>query len=210
MQGYKTGLFDGVKVLIILFIPTDAKTNINRTNIRYSRYATYRTNKAYVVSIFDFNNKECAYATSRFSKNKITYHKNTFIQSEFNDDLECINTDGIHFFLDLEYTLNYREPIQKQVWLYDIDTYKDYYNNGQLHKRIRYYLNYNDKTINYKQIIEYYSDGRTKYEYNLLINKYDGIYREWYPNGILKKRLTYNQNKVVSHVERWDSMGLKK
>jgi antitoxin component YwqK of YwqJK toxin-antitoxin module len=210
MQGYKTGLVDKIKVLIVLYIPINAKTNINRENIRYTKYATYRTNKAYVLSIFDYKSNEYDSATSRFSNKKITYYKNTLAESEFNDNIECINTDGIHFFLDPEYALNYREHIQKQVWLEDINIYKNYFNNGQLHKKIKYYLNYNDKTINYKQIIEYYSNGHNRYEYNLLVNKLDGVYKEWYPNGVLKKRLTYSQNKIVSHIENWDIRGLKK
>jgi antitoxin component YwqK of YwqJK toxin-antitoxin module len=43
----------------------------------------------------------------------------------------------------------------------------------------------------------------------LNINKYDGLYREWYENGILKTKLTYNNNKVVSYLENWDVRGNK-
>ena len=65
------------------------------------------------------------------------------------------------------------------------------------------------KKISYKIIQEYFPTGQIKLDYNLSINKYDGLYREWFKNGIMKKRLTYDKNKVISYVEYWDIRGNK-
>ena len=69
--------------------------------------------------------------------------------------------------------------------------------------------NFNKKTIVNKKIKEYFDSGQIRFEYSLNINKYDGLYREWYENGILKTKLTYNNNKVVSYLENWDVRGNK-
>jgi len=209
MEGYKTGLYNNIKVLIILYIPIDAKTNINRVNIQNKKYATYRTNKAYVLHIVNKSNHEYDHAISRFNSNKIIYNRSTIIENNFDDNIDNINSEGIHFFLDKELAINYREPILKQIWLYENNIYKDYYNNGQLHKKIKYVYDSVNKIITHKHVQEYYENSNIKLDYKLHINKYNGQYKEWYKNGNLKKRLFYEENKIIGYVESWNLMGIK-
>ena len=53
---------------------------------------------------------------------------------------------------------------------------------------------------------EYYD---VNYNLNLHINKYDGVYKEWYENGNMKKKLKYDNNRIISYVENWDKHGSK-
>ena len=208
MNGYKISYIGSTKVLITLLIPDDALTNKNRYTILNSLHAKYRCNKAYVIDIVDENNNTYDFVESAFYNKKLIYIKNKLITSEFNDDILIENGKGIHYFIDVHTALNYKVPILQQCWLDTDDVYRDYYGNGQLHQEIKYTLD-NNKRISNKLIQKYFPTGQIKLDYNLRINKYDGLYREWFANGIMKKRLTYNNNKVISYVEYWDIRGNK-
>ena len=206
--GYKIGFTNNRTVLIKLSIPHDALTNKDRDTIIDPKYAKYRCNRAYVVYIIDMYENEYDKAISFYSKNKLLYEKNKIVLSNFDKDIIQENSNGIHYFTDKELALNYNIPILYQEWKDENDIYKDYYGNGQLHKKIKYYLDDNKKII-YKNVQEYYINGQIKKDYNLDINKYDGLYREWYKDGIMKTRLTYDKNKVISFIENWDVRGIK-
>jgi antitoxin component YwqK of YwqJK toxin-antitoxin module len=206
--GYKIGITNNRKVLIKLLIPNDAITNKDRYTIIDAKYAKYRCNKAHVIYIIDMYENEYNTAISFYSKNKLLYEKNKIVISEFDQDITNENSKGIHYFIDKELALNYKIPILYQEWKEEHNIYKDYYSNGQLHKKIKYYLDADNK-INYKNVQEYFSNSNIKKDYNLAINKYDGLYREWYNDGIMKSRLTYKKNKVISFIENWDIRGIK-
>ena len=206
--GYKIGFTNNRKVLIKLLIPYDAITNKNRHAIVDSKYAKYRCNKALFVYIIDMYENEYDNAISYYSKNKLLYEKNKIILSKFDHDITIENSEGIHYFIDKEIALNYKIPILYQEWKEENNIYKDYYGNGQLRKKIKFFLDDNNKII-YKNVQEYFINGQIKKDYNLDINKYDGLYREWYKSGLMKKRLTYEKNKVISLIENWDVRGIK-
>jgi antitoxin component YwqK of YwqJK toxin-antitoxin module len=208
MKGYKIGYIGTTKVVITLLIPNDALTNKNRNTIINPLHAKYRCNKAYVIDIVDKNDYSYEFAESGFYSKKLIYIKNKLITSDFDDDILVENGKGIHYFIDMYTAINYRVPILQQYWLDKENIYRDYYGNGQLHQEIKYTLDDN-KRISYKIIQEYFPSGQVKLDYNLSINKYDGLYREWFANGKMKKRLTYKNNKVISYVEYWDIRGNK-
>jgi antitoxin component YwqK of YwqJK toxin-antitoxin module len=208
MKGYKIGLIGNAKVLIVLSIPYDALTNINRPNIINKNNAKYRCSHAYVTHIIDASFNTYQYAISGFYNKKIIYEIGKLVTSEFDKDITIENGRGIHFFLDHNIALNYRIPILQQYWLDKENVFRYYYGNGQLHQEINYTLD-NHNRIAYKIIQEYYPNGQIKLDYNLAINKYDGLYTEWYASGIMKKRLVYDKNKVISYIEHWDIRGNK-
>ena len=221
MEVYKIGYVNNdctrikyKKVLITLLLLATVKTNIDRSNIIDKKYAKYRCNKAYVKDIIDNNNKSYNIATSGFYHEKLIYEKNKMIETSFDEDIEEVCSGGIHFFLDRETALNYKENILYQSWKNEPNVYKNFYGNGQICKIINYTLdNPKDKsikqTIIYKNIKEYYENGQIKLDYNLSINKYDGLYIEWFENGQMKKKLRYDKNKVVSYIHSWDVRGIK-
>jgi antitoxin component YwqK of YwqJK toxin-antitoxin module len=204
--GYKIGYSNNRKVLIKLGIPKDALTNKDRHTIIDPKYAIYKCNKAIVMQIIDIYENEYDFALSFYAKNKLVYKKNKLVQSDYDDISE--SGKGIYFFINEELALNYRIPILYQHWKEDINIFKDYYSNGQLHKKIKYYLN-SQKEIIYKNVEEYFINGQIKKEYNLDINKYDKLYLEWFDNGQLRKRLFYDKNKLLSEIENWDIRGVK-
>jgi antitoxin component YwqK of YwqJK toxin-antitoxin module len=208
MEGYKIGYTNNRKVLITLIIPKNAKTNKDRTNIIDKKHAKYRCNLAYVKEIIDMYNKEYDSATSFYFNKKLLYEKDKIVNSDFDNDINVEAGEGIHYFIDRETALNYKIPILYQEWKNESMTYKDFYGNGQVHKKIKYYLDIDKKNIIYKIIQEYFKNGQIRKSYNLAINKYDGSYTEWYENGIMKKRLTYERNKVISYKESWDVRGI--
>ncbi len=64
ITGYKIAIANGNRVLVTLKIPNDATTNISRTGIKDKNYASYRCNKAIVISIEDIKGKHYASARS--------------------------------------------------------------------------------------------------------------------------------------------------
>ena len=202
------------KVLIILLLLANVKTNIDRSNIINKKHAKYRCNKAYVKDIIDNNNKSYDVAITGFYHEKLIYEKNKMVETTFDIDINKVCSSGIHFFLDRETALNYKEQILYQRWENEPNVYKNFYGNGQISKIINYTLDKPiDKsirqTIIYKNIKEYYENGQIKLDYNLAINKYDGLYIEWYENGQMRKKLQYDKNIVISYIQSWNVRGVR-
>jgi len=196
MEGYKVGFVNNRKVLIKLLILDDALTNKDRNTIIDPIHARYRCNRALVIEIIDMYNNTYRSAISYYSKNKLIYNINEFVTSDYDEDVRIESGKGIHYFINKDTAINYKVPILYQHWSDENNTYKEYYGNGQLRKKIKFNVDINN-VIMYKNIQEYFINGQIKKEYNLAINKYDGLYTEWYSNGLLKKNLTYNKNKLI-------------
>jgi antitoxin component YwqK of YwqJK toxin-antitoxin module len=197
MNAYKSGITDNnIRVLITLFIPVRAKTNMERKNIINKKYAKYRSNIAYVLSIRDDNEIEYRTAKSAFWNEKIIYTVCEMIQSEFDENINLVLGKGIHFFIDPQMAYNYNRKIFEQIWNVK-NLFQTFYSNGSPKERIKYNLinqensNENDKIILSKNVSIWFENGYKKSIENYISDKRNGVFNEWYYNGQIKSIINY-------------------
>lgn len=197
MNAYKSGITDNnIRVLITLFIPVRAKTNMDRKNILNKKYAKYRSNIAYVLSIRDDNEIEYRTAKSAFWNEKIIYTVCEMIQSEFDENINLVLGKGIHFFIDPQMAYNYNRKIFEQIWNVK-NLFQTFYSNGSPKERIKYNLinqensNENDKIILSKNVSIWFENGYKKSIENYISDKRNGVFNEWYYNGQIKSIINY-------------------
>ncbi len=92
MIGYKIGTNDGMRVLVTLEISKDAKTNLDRTDIKDKEYAKYRCDRCKVLSIEDTDGNRYQSAKNSFYDKKIIEYKvgEDVIESNFNKDINIV------------------------------------------------------------------------------------------------------------------------
>jgi antitoxin component YwqK of YwqJK toxin-antitoxin module len=196
MNAYKSGITENnIRVLITLFIPIRAKTNMTRKNVTNKLYAKYRCDVAKVILIIDENNITYNSAKSAYYFEPIIYIVGNTIKSEFDENINIVTGKGIHFFIDKLVALNYNKPILEQKWpasrpntLYT-NLYKSFYPNGHLRERISYTLKNNE--IYQKYIEVWYENGVRKYSQSLILDERNGMFNEWYKNGQFKSSCNY-------------------
>lgn len=146
------------KLLIELYIPDYAMTNIKRKNIINPETASYRSNIAFVKNITNIlTNKEHYTAESMYSINytnkMFLYVVNRLIETDYDTNINNECSNGIHFFLSKEVALQYAlSKIENgDLFTYYLDgsiktktsykdgkllSYYDYYQNGKLRGQI--------------------------------------------------------------------------
>ena len=197
MNAYKSGITENnIRVLITLFIPVRAKTNMMRKNVTNKLFAKYRCDAAKVLLIIDENNITYNSAKSAFYFEPIVYIVGNTIKSEFDENINIVTGKGIHFFIDKLIALNYNKPILEQKWpisrlsyTFYTNLYKSFYSNGHLRERIRYTLKNNE--IYQKYVEVWYENGFRKYSQSLILDERNGMYNEWYQNGQFKSSCNY-------------------
>ena len=197
MNAYKSGITsDNIRVLITLFIPVRAKTNMERKNIINKKYAKYRSNIAVVLSIKDDNGKEYLTATSAYWNEKIIYKIDEMIHSEFDENINIVLGKGIHFFIDPVMAYNYNRKIFEQIWSVK-NLFQTFYSNGSPKERIKYNLINNensnecDKNLFSKNVSIWFENGYKKSIENYINDKRNGTFNEWYYNGQIKSIINY-------------------
>lgn len=197
MNAYKSGITDNnILVLITLFIPVRAKTNMNRKNIINTKYAKYRSDIAIVLSIKDDNEIEYQTAKSAFWNEKIIYKVDEIIQSEFDENINIVIGKGIHFFIDSQIAYNYNRKIFEQIWNVR-NLFQTFYSNGSPKERIKYNLINNrkcimeNKNIYSKNVSIWFENGHKKSTENYINDKRNGVFNEWYYNGQIKYTINY-------------------
>jgi antitoxin component YwqK of YwqJK toxin-antitoxin module len=197
MYGYKSGISNNnIRVLITLYIPADAKTNFERKSVRNKLFAKYRINKATVLKIHDDDLKNYDSAKSLFNDEKITYIVGAKVNSNFNNDIEVIQGEGIHIFLDSDVALNYCRKIFTQKWTHDINLYMTFFSNGNTKERITY-MNQGEN----KKIELFYDTGKIKSLENIRNYLKNGLCMDWYHTGKVKSYCEY-ENGLKNGIER--------
>jgi len=230
MNVYKSGITNtNARVIITLFIPINAKTNIDRLHVIDPTFAKYRSNIARVLCIEDDYGNTYTSAYTAFHNKKIQYTLNEYIKSEYDTNINIVCGKGIHFFINKQMAYNYNRKILEQKW----DTpnlYKIYYDNGQLKEQIEYI---HDQTHGFiKQIVykwfkngvrhivqsfqhslknglfsEWYDNGKLKYECNLKNGNKDGLEKIYYYNGQRKLYVNYFNSMMNGKCNSWHMNG---
>ena len=184
MQYYKSA-GENSEYIVILEIPSDAQTNLERKNVANSKYAKYRCSKALVVDIEHKETKQKVdYVVSSYI-NSFVYTLNEIIEDiYFDDNLEEVCAEGIHFFKTKKQALIYNTRPEN-------GKYKQWHDNGQLWEECVY----KDGKIEgkYKQ---WHDNGQLSVERVYKDGKNEGKYKQWHDNGQLWTECVYKDGKI--------------
>src|SRR5947209_5306028 len=130
--GYKSAGNAIIKLGINL--DKDTKTNVHRPNCNNEDYAMFRTNKAFVIDIYDKDDYNKKYDMVRSDyRYTFKYITNQWVYDNkydtTNDTVTC--TTGIHFFLTVEPAFFWNKTIKNGM-------YKQWYPNGQAESIFNY------------------------------------------------------------------------
>lgn len=213
------------RVIVTLLIPMNAKTNTERKNIFNPMYAKYRTNSAKVINIEDENGNKYKEAHTAFYEKKITYKLDEIVKSEYDDNINIVCGEGIHFFLNKLVAYNYGRKIFQQKWD-EPNLYQTFHNNGHIKEKINYiydmYYGFIKKNVelwfengkkwkveSYQHELkhglfsEWYKDGTLKYECNYINSNKNGYERFYYYNGQRKLYVHYKNGIIHGRCNLW-------
>ena len=195
-------------MLVTLEIPSDAKTNLYRKDIADATKAKYRCNKAKVLKIEDSEGKEYSKATSLiYTNKKLKYVVGEKVKEKnYNEDIEVVCGEGIHFFLDKEVALLYGLDGVKE------GIYQEWYDNGQKEVECTY------KDINLDGLFQsWFDNGQKRVECHFRDGEEEGLYQIWYreadnsigKNGQKEVECHYKNGKQDGRCQTWHRNGQK-
>jgi antitoxin component YwqK of YwqJK toxin-antitoxin module len=217
MLGYKIARHQVTKqdprlVIVTLEIPKDAKTNLHRKNIINPYKAKYRCNKAKVLKIEDVKkNKVYHFAYSHYPKKLFYIPGEVTVENNYNEDINVIDGEGIHFYLD-KYVALYnnvrtiKEGFVERWWpngnkasecnIIDYKKeglYQEWNKENHLKSVECFYKN--DKLVGvYK---EWWENGQKRTECNYKDGNLDGLFQRWFDNGEKWEECTYRDGEKV-------------
>jgi antitoxin component YwqK of YwqJK toxin-antitoxin module len=212
------------KVLVTLYIPTDAITNENRKEVVNIKTALHKTSKAMPVMIQDINlnmYESCLYAY----KSDIIFNLNhMFVMSEcFMSKPTKRNVSEEAVTRLLENSLYYYKSVEPFHFMSETEvrncTLKKWFSNGQIEneitivngKRHGTQIIYNkDGTV--KSTLEYENDmlngytrtyhqtGYRHLDIHFLNNKKQGLCRKWKADGCLEKSYIFDEDTLIEEI----------
>jgi len=200
MIGYKIAKHGAVSVIVTLEIPTDAQTNMTRSNIAIPETAKYRANKVVVLQIEDTAGTCYNTATScGYSKKSIEYVVGTTIEEPcYNTNIEEVCTEGIHYFLSRRvaelYTLKSVQNGLFEMW----------HDNGQLAVNVPYRDGKREGLFQ-----SWYENGQKEEEVKFKDGKEYGLCYRWYSNGCKKEESNFKEGKQYGLCKGFYINGLK-
>ncbi len=101
--------YNYIVTLLILLDDSETKTNLDRDNVFDKEYAKFRTNKAFVVFIYNKHTLEKVNFISSNRKGKrINYVMGEYVyEDKYDDNKNIVCGEGIHFFLNKERAISY-------------------------------------------------------------------------------------------------------
>lgn len=192
--GYKKGWDNH---LIILEIPLTAKHNMGRGDIKDKRFAKHRCSEAFVKDIINLTTGESANdAYSIYKGNHFIYYKGRKVEPDmFEENIDKVCAEGIHFFLD-----------RQRAELYDADIKngerKEWHENGHLAVKA-FYKNYKLEG-EYK---EWYENGHLTVKAFYKDGKLEGEYKSFHENGQPYSQTFYKDGKLEGEYKLWHSNG---
>ncbi len=213
LTGYKiTSTKDGKRALVTLKIDV-SNTNLYRKDIVDKLHAKYRCDKATVVAITICDTDEpvtCAYS-SMYKDKRIKYVVGEdVVEPSYNNDINVVCGEGIHFFLSKEvamlYGLDKVENGEYRQWhdngqLMDLSMYvegklngeyKRWWSNGQLWEQ----TTYAEGTLHGEYKL-WWDNGQLRFQTTYVSGKCHGEYKRWYDNGQLYIQKTYVNGKEI-------------
>ena len=167
----------------------ETKTNLNRTNVEEcdKMFARYRTNKAFVMEIYDKDTKtQITEIYSEYTPS-FKYTVGAYVyENTYDDDASKTTVAGIHFFLVEEIAFYWNKQIANGI-------FKKWYDNGKLERHFNY-KNYKKTGLHQ----EWYDTGKKQFERNYDDDKLNGLCKDFYndDNNNIKIECNYKNNKL--------------
>lgn len=191
--------------IIELILDRSDRNNLCR-KVKNYKYAKYRTEKAFVNKIYNkFDETKELKSTASDMNRKFIYTKGKLVSTDYNDNINDVCTNGIHFYITKEAafyhcidTSNYSGPYR--AWHHNgspdiIANYVNGYKNGNyimFHEngKIKEKCNYKNGTIN-GEVLNYHYNGNMQSKYKTINDSKEGLYQVWYENGNLNLEHNY-------------------
>lgn len=195
---YKSAVSGMKRVLITMDVGHNVRTNFARRGIHDPAHAWYRVEHAMVLAIEDDAGLPYETATSAFCiDNPLTYSVNhVVIESDWDPDIEAVNTRGIHVFFSKDQASMYGKRAL------DNGVYRNWYPNGQLCEETPFR---NGLRHGLHCAWTYY--GMKILEVPFETNRMNGRGREWSENGTLVEETEYVDDNIVTR-KRWSCDGI--
>ena len=200
--------------IVMLELLNDSVTNEKRNNVIDADHAKFRCDRAMVINITEVETGETMKKDLSIWDRSFDYMVGKIVKTNFNETLEEVCTNGIHYFKTKEAALSwfYRKnpiifPDGKSTWWYE-DGQKDSegtYNNGHRDgKWIFWYDNgnkqseetYKDGKIDGK-CIGWHDNGQKQFEGTYKDEKKNGKWIHWYDNGNKQSELEYHKGNLM-------------
>jgi antitoxin component YwqK of YwqJK toxin-antitoxin module len=180
----------------IITLEITGKTNENRLGVADPLHAKFRTNKALVIDIENFETKEKMKEDCSRRDPDFEYKVGEEVKvDDYDEDIHEVCTTGIHYFKTKE---------TAESWMgYKLDgLYRRWHENGQLESE----ANYKDGNLDglYR---EFHENGKIKEEENYKDGNLDGLCRSWYCDGQLGEEANYKTGKLEGLYRRWTQTG---
>jgi antitoxin component YwqK of YwqJK toxin-antitoxin module len=192
--------------LIILQSLPSTRTNAGRSNIKHQKYAKCRADILKVLKIVNIDDENTIErydhqrASSTSHDNTIITNLTTYIVNEnvqpdsFDDDLEKVCTNGIHYFESIDRAFLYRTRLRDYTgtWI----TWQD---NGLKYQKCTYVRNKPEGLFT-----QWFDDnGIKEFEGMFLNNLKDGIWLQWDVNGEKICESRYVRNVLHGKITQW-------
>jgi len=173
--------------IVTLALYPSSKLNDHRTNIIDPTHAKLRTDKVFVLDIEEIGTgKKMESVTNTFFQDKIIEYKiGTKIETEYNNDLNNVCTEGIHIFKSRETAELYTNYCYHPEGY--TGAYYTYHENGALASKCN--------IIHGKLWFEYYAYdeyGVLNYKGYYLNNKKNGKFYEYFENNLSREYTIIN------------------
>jgi antitoxin component YwqK of YwqJK toxin-antitoxin module len=169
----------------IITLEITGKTNEKRSGIVDPLHAKFRTDKALVIDIENFETKEKMKEDYSNRDLYFIYRVGEEVKVvNYNEDIHEVCTTGIHYFKTKE---------AAESWMgHDLDgLHRNWHENGQLWIETNYQNGKRNGSCR-----EYYENGNLRIECNYKDGERDGVYREWYYSGNIEKETNYKDGKL--------------
>jgi len=213
LTGYKLAGKYHDHIVTLEFDP--AQSNVNR-KVFDSNHARYRCKEADVIDIrFILTNQQVEQVPSAFKEDFIYEIGKKIVEPKYNEDIDKVNTHGIHFYLTKETV----EKIPNTQWYENgelklelkphptdflLKKSKRWHKNGQLMYETT--LRNGCKSGEYNS---YYDNGQQKYKYKKIMGVYEGEYKHYDSKGKLLLECTFNNGVLDGELVSYNSCNYK-
>jgi len=179
--------------IVILELLKDSVTNEKRDGIVDDKYAKFRCDKAKVINITYVKTGETMENDNSIFNNSFRYFSGEIVETCFNENMNEVCTDGIHYFKTEEAAVS---------WFYKQDDRfppdgkcEVWYENGQKDSEGTFK---NGKLDG--KLIGWYENGQKHYEATYKNGKKHGKCTQWAPDGNKVFEGTF-RNRKASHLD---------
>ena len=204
MLAYKAALHNKTRVTITLEIPQDALTNLNRSSVVAKETASYRTNKAKVLTIEDDSGTTYPYAQTRHGSLMGLLYRvgDVVVDPHFDTNLELEYAGGIHFFVSRRVVDTYTV-----VWL-DLEGADSFRRLSSLYECINYEGPARIQAMRTNGLFEcWHPNGQVWIRGLFKDGKQGGVWRMWGHDGKKASELLYTNGKLEGIWEAWKDIG---